>query len=187
MTINNWQVRRAAEVVLAGGVIAYPTEAVWGVGCNPFDEQATRKLLHMKRRPMEKGLILVAANREQIAPLLEHLSDEQIKLLDDTWPGPNTWLLPDPQNLFPEWVKGAHDKIAIRVSAHPLVHQLALEVGFPVVSTSANTASAAPAKSAARVRAYFGNDTDLILGGSLGEQNTPSTIRDIETGQVVRA
>ena len=186
MYINQWHVRQAIEVVREGGIIAYPTEAVWGVGCDPFNEDAVMDLLKLKNRPMHKGLILAAASIEQVQPLIDPLSDEQKAQLQATWPGPNTWLIPDPNNLIPHWVKGDHDSVAIRVSAHPLVHALTQQFGGLLVSTSANPATATPAKSRLRVKTYFGDKQVFTVGGSLGEQKTPTTIRDITTMSVIR-
>ena len=100
---------KAAEVLLRGGVIAYPTEAVWGLGCDPFNETAVEHLLQIKRRPMHKGLILVAANLQQIEPLLRNLNSADRARVTSSWPGPVTWILPDPTNLIPHWVKGNHN------------------------------------------------------------------------------
>ena len=94
--MNSWHIRQAVRVLQSGGIIAYPTEAVWGLGCDPFNEEAVRRLLTIKRRPEFKGLILAAASRAQIAPLESPLNVQQREQLDATWPGPNTWLLPDP-------------------------------------------------------------------------------------------
>ncbi|MBV0933767.1 L-threonylcarbamoyladenylate synthase [Marinobacterium weihaiense] len=185
--MNHWQIKEAVRCINNGGVIAYPTEAVWGLGCDPYSRQAVQRLLALKRRPEHKGLILVAAHEDQIAPLLAPLSDEQRQRLSETWPGPNTWLLPDPKNLIPRWVKGCHSQVAVRVSAHPLVQALCREYGGPLVSTSANRSAAEPAKSKLKVSAYFGASLDFILPGELGGLNKPTVIRNIMDMQTIRA
>lgn len=184
--MNQWQIQQAVQVMSAGGVIAYPTEAVWGLGCDPYNAKAVRRLLQLKRRPEHKGLILIAASAEQVAPLLKDLSEEQLAQLDQTWPGPNTWLLPDPLGLIPDWVKGQHSQVAVRVTAHPLVKSLCELWGGPIISTSANPSSADPAKSSLRVRTYFGSGLDQILMGELGGLDRPSTIRSITDFSVIR-
>lgn len=184
--MNSWHIKRAVDVMLSGGVIAYPTEAVWGLGCDPYNQQAVQRLLQLKRRPEHKGLILVAASADQVAPLLKGLNSTQLAQLDETWPGPNTWLLPDPQGLIPAWVKGQHSEVAVRVSAHPLVQQLCEVWGGPVISTSANPASANPAKSCLKVRTYFGCKVDYLLNGELGGLKRPSTIRSITNLSTIR-
>lgn len=184
--MNTWQLQQTVRVMQAGGVIAYPTEAVWGLGCDPYDQAAVMRLLQLKRRPVHKGLILVAASQAQVAPLLTGLTAEQLAWLDQTWPGPNTWLLPDPTGLVPTWVKGHHSQVAIRVSAHPLVKSLCEAWGGPIVSTSANPSTANPARSKLKVMTYFGSRLDKIVDGELGGLKSPSTIRSIADLSVIR-
>lgn len=131
---SNWQIQQTARVVREGGVIAYPTEAVWGLGCDPWNEAAVDRLLALKERPMHKGLIVVADDIEQFNFLLDDLPDIWQERLAGSWPGPNTWLVPH-QNRLPEWVTGEHDSVALRVSDHPLVRALCRYTG-PLISTS---------------------------------------------------
>jgi L-threonylcarbamoyladenylate synthase len=134
--VNSWRVQQAAQAVRAGAVIAYPTEAVWGLGCDPWDEEAVERLLLIKGRSVDKGLILVADNIRQFDFLFEDFPELWMDRMASTWPGPNTWLVPH-QNLLPEWITGVHETVALRVSDHPLVRDLCSLVG-PLVSTSAN-------------------------------------------------
>lgn len=181
---SNWQVKRVARVVREGGVIAYPTEAVWGLGCDPWNEVAVDRLLALKERPVDKGLILVADNIRQFDFLLEDFPEAWLDRLASTWPGPNTWLVPH-QNLLPEWITGRHDSVALRVSDHPLVRDLCALVG-PLVSTSANRTGRPAARTRLRVEQYFRGQVDAVLGGALGGRRNPSTIRDLVSGEVVR-
>ena len=185
--MNDWHIYQAVRVLRQGGIIAYPTEAVWGLGCDPFNSEAVARLLEIKRRPEHKGLILAAASEAQIGGLLDPLSHEQREQLSETWPGPNTWLLPDSRHLIPRWIKGSHTGVAVRVSAHPVVQALCLAYGSAIVSTSANVSAAPPAKSKLKVRTYFGSDVDFIVDGSLGDQSKPTTIRDLTDNKVVRS
>lgn len=169
-----------------GGVIAYPTEAVWGLGCDPGNELAIQRLLSIKQRPVEKGLILVAANMAQIQGLLVGLSKKQLADLQSSWPGPITWLIPDNQQHYSHWVKGNHSKVAIRVSAHPLVQQLCEAFGRPLVSTSANFAGAPAIRDEAELKAAFGDTIDYIVPGELGDASSVSEIRDLVTGDILR-
>ena len=180
-----WQIQQIAQKVRGGAVIAYPTEAVWGLGCDPFNGTAVARLLALKERPVHKGLILVAADIAQFAELLEGLSACELAQLQKSWPGPNTWLVPH-HNRVPEWITGAHDSVAIRVSAHPLVAELCRLTG-PLVSTSANPSGLLPAKSRLRIEQYFHGQLDAVLSGELGRSSNPSTIRDLRTGQVLRS
>jgi len=170
-----------------GGVIAYPTEAVWGFGCDPSNPKATAKLLAIKERPVEKGLILVAATIEQFSPLLKNLSEQQIKTLEESWPGPNTWIVPCAPGTVPYWVNGGKDSVALRVSAHPVVQALCREFGGPIVSTSANVSSRQPARNVFEIQKNFSKEGVLIVPGPLGREAKPTTIRNIITGETVRA
>lgn len=176
----------ALRALYHGGTIACPTEAVWGLSCDPFDADAVAHLLAIKRRPVEKGLILVAADIGQLRFLLGELSGRQQEILAASWPGPNTWLVPHGGRV-PEWVSGDSEKVAVRVSAHSAVSALCKKWQGPLVSTSANPAGGLPAKHAFQVHRYFGSDVDYVLPGRLGESAAPTTIRDLVTGETIRA
>lgn len=175
----------AVAALRAGGVIAYPTEAVWGLGCDPDNDAALARLLRLKRRDPAKGVILVAADLAQFAPWLEGLTAAQREALGTPRETPTTWLVPDNGRASP-LVRGTHDRVALRVSDHPLVVALCRAFGGPVVSTSANRAGESSAMSAEEVRAIFGEELDAVLDGSLGGHDRPSTIRDLVTGRVLR-
>ncbi len=183
--VSSWRVQQAARDIRAGAVIAYPTEAVWGLGCDPWDEEAVYRLLAIKSRPVEKGLILIADNIRQFDFLFEDFPELWIDRMASTWPGPNTWLVPH-QNLLPQWITGVHETVALRVSDHPTVRELCALVG-PLISTSANPAGRPAARSRLRVEQYFRGQIDGVLSGSLGGRRNPSVIRDIATAEIVRA
>ena len=178
-------IRSALDVLCRGGVIACPTEAVWGLSCDPASEAAVAHLLALKQRPVHKGLILVAANEQQLDFLLHDLDMEQRQALSASWPGPNTWLVPH-RGRLPDFICGQHDTVALRVSAHPVVRELCLAFDGPLVSTSANRAGARPAMQSFQVRRYFGRDLDYLLPGRLGASDRPSTIRDLASGKIIR-
>ncbi len=180
-------IKKAAEVVKSGGVIAYPTEAVWGLGCDPWNRRAVNRILAIKQRPVEKGVILVGACEEQFLPLLAPLSQKERVKLQSSWPGPYTWLIPDPNGWAPPWVRGQFDTVAVRVSGHPLVRALCEATGHPLVSTSANLAGNEPLLTMADVNATFANELDYVVPGVTGEQKTPSVIQDLRSGKLVRA
>ena len=182
--LNNWHIRLAAEAVLHGGVIAYPTEAVYGLGCLPWDKPAIERLLFLKRRPVGKGLIVVAANIGQLHTLVNFDEVESIDPILDTWPGHVTWILPA-CNGTPAWLTGENAGIAVRVSAHPLVRALC-DICGPIVSTSANLTNTRSALSAQQVRNYFRDSLDYILPGKTGVEPGPSEIRHARTGSILR-
>lgn len=183
--MSGWRIQQVARVVRTGGVIAYPTEAVWGLGCDPWSDAAVQRLLALKDRPMHKGLILVAADIRQFDFLLADVPADWLERLTGSWPGPNTWLVPHRDRL-PQWITGRHDSVALRVSDHPLVRDLCTQTG-PLVSTSANPAGRPSARSRLRVEQYFPRQLDAVLNGALGGRRNPSLIRDLRTGEVIRA
>lgn len=177
----------AVACLQQGGVIAYPTEAVWGLGCDPWNHKAVQRLLALKRRPEHKGLILVAANEQQIAPLLAGLSPVLRQRLHDSWPGRVTFVIPDPDGWAPGWIRGSHASVAVRVSAHPQVRSLCLRWGGPLVSTSANRSGEPPGTDRATVVQQLGDRLDWITQGQTGSDATPSSILDLVSGRVIRA
>jgi len=184
--LHHPRIWRCVEQLRSGGMIAYPTEAVWGLGCDPFNSHAVNRILEFKRRPWQKGLILVAASTRQIGFLLGGLTDEQHRLLEESWPGPNTWLLRH-RGLIPDLVSGEHDSVAVRVSAHPVVAALCEKFGGPIVSTSANRAGMNPARSGVRARRMLLGDDVEFAPGRVGNRASPSVIRDLTSGRVIRA
>lgn len=183
--INRLHLKRAAAIVRRGGVIAYPTEAVFGLGCDPGNETAVRRLLAIKQRPMTKGLILIAADLAQLEPFIEPLDIESLARVQATWPGPVTWLLPA-RSRVPVWLRGHHDTLAVRVTAHPLAAALCRIWGSPLVSTSANISGRPPARTALAVRRQLGRLVDYVVPGRVGGADRPTEIRDLRSGRVVR-
>jgi len=186
MKPSDWHLTSAAQTLTTGGIIAYPTEAVWGLGCDPWNELAVEKILKLKQRSVHKGLILVASQWSQFEPLVAALTGPQIEQLQASWPGPNTWLIPDPQNWVPSWIKGQHSSVALRVSAHPLVAALCDRYNGPIVSTSANLAGGEPATSRLHIDSLFGDQLDYVVNGELGQNKQPSQVKDLVSGQVIR-
>ncbi len=183
--MNRWQLSQAARCIHGGGIVAYPTEAVFGLGCDPLNPAAVQNLLALKQREMGNGLILIAANIAQLAPFIAPLSNEDETQLAQTWPGPHTWLLPARAHT-PLWLRGHHDTIAVRVTAHPVAAALCRATEQTIVSTSANPTGKPPATSALRARQYFPRGLDLILNGALGEETDPTSIRDLATKKLIR-
>ncbi len=178
--------RHAARVLARGGILAYPTEAVFGLGCDPDDAWAVQRLLALKQRPVEKGLILIASDFAQLAPYVQPLPEPRMTEILAEWPGPATWLLPAAPDT-PYWLTGNHDTLAVRVTAHPLARALCQVWGKPLVSTSANPAGAPPARNPLQVRRYFGDRLELVLSGALGASRRPTSIRDGRSGRLLRA
>ena len=172
----------AAAKIRAGGVVAYPTEYCFGLGCDPSNGEAVRRILRIKRRPVQKGLILIAGGVDQLKPYVDEIPDEVLA----TWPGPYTWLL-TPRPGVAKWVTGRHARIALRVTAHPRAAALCRLVGGAIVSTSANRAGEVPARSVREVARRLASECDCVLSGRVGGLQQPTSIRDAVTGQVIRA
>ena len=175
----------ACHALAAGGVIAYPTEAVWGLGCEPLNRHACARILRLKRRAGGKGFILIASDFAQVTPFLAHVSKPKLKPAFATWPGPVTWLLPAAR-WVPPYLTGARDTLAVRVTAHPVAAALCAAYGGPIVSTSANASGHAPARNALQVQRQFGGDLDYLLPGAVGDLKKPTPIRHLASGRTVR-
>jgi len=183
--LSNWQTKLAIHVISRGGVIAYPTESVYGLGCDPNVARAVARILTLKHRDPRKGLIIVAATFTQIEPFIEPTPAETMASVLRSWPGPVTWVLPAKRGI-PDWLRGEQGGIAVRISAHPVIQAVCRAVG-PLVSTSANPEGYPPAITPARVRAYFHNKLDFILPGPTGGNPAPTEIRHALTGKLLRA
>lgn len=186
MKIQDEQIQRAVKALKTGGIIAYPTEAVFGLGCDPRNEVALKHLLQLKGRDVEKGLILIAASYEQLKPYLSTLDKETEEELLASWPGPVTWLVPANKTVSTT-LRGKHTTLAVRVTDHPLVQQLCNAFGGAIVSTSANTAGMQPARTIEEVKHYFKDDLDIIVKGETGGLTKPTEIRDAMSKRVIRS
>ena len=176
---------QARNLVQSGGVLAYPTEAVFGLGCDPANEHAVARILQLKRRDWRKGLILIAADLSQLAPWIEP-TDQAMQRIGRSWPGPATWVLPASART-PDWITGGRAEIAVRITAHPIAAQLARATGTALVSTIANPSHRPPARSALTVQRYFGAHIDGIVHGWVDQRAQPTPIRHALTGAVLRS
>ncbi len=175
----------AVEHLHAGHVIAYPTEAVYGLGCDPANESAIRKLLSMKGRHESAGLVLIASEFSQLQPWVSEVDRDLLDRAMQTWPGPVTWLFPRAAEV-PDYVAGGHDTIAVRITAHEPSRLLCETFGSALISTSANHTAARPARSVEEVEQSFGHYLAGILAGPLGGAEKPSEIRDLISGKIFR-
>ncbi len=184
--MNLQRLHAVARTVRTGGIVAYPTEAVYGLGCDPRNKRAVQRLLVLKRRSIRKGLILIAADFAQLAPFLQPLPAADQARLATTWPGPYTWLIPARPET-PRWLRGEHDTLAVRVTAHPLAAALCRACGHALVSTSANFSGRPPARTALAVRRQLGQHLDALLPGPTGGAKKPTEIRDLKSGRQQRS
>jgi L-threonylcarbamoyladenylate synthase len=176
--------RRLKAHLKRGGLIAYPTESCYGLGCDPANRKAVLRLLKLKQRPQRKGLILVASSYHQVARYLQPLTlAEQAKLQNDDAQAVS-YLMPVKPSC-PRWLRGEHDTLAVRLTAHPLARQLCRSAGSALVSTSANRSGQRPAKTWAECQRLFGKKV-WVLRGRVGKRKQPSTIRAWSDGKIIR-
>lgn len=178
----------AVRYLQRGGIVAYPTEAVFGLGCDPHQQEALQKLLLLKQRDSSKGMIVVAANFEQLLPFidLKLVPEKNLLQAQATWPGPYTWLFPAQVQLSP-LLTGQHATIAVRVTAFMPVRLLCQQFGSAIISTSANRAGQLPARTAAEVQQIFQpGELEYVVDEMVGGLEQPTEIRDVLTQQRVR-
>ena len=178
-------VEPARKAVRDGGIIAYPTEAVYGLGCDPLDERAVARLIALKQRPADKGLILIANHFLQLEPFCGVVGNAAWRRVKKSWPGPYTWVFPAAA-ACPSWLRGERPGIAVRVTAHPVAAALCDACNCALVSTSANVSDAPAARSASQVEEAFGDKLDCIVVGDTGGMHAPTSIRDAMSGRGIR-
>jgi len=178
---------RVIEVFNHGGIIAYPTEAVFGIGCDPGNEQALQRLLTVKNRSADKGLILLAGNYEQLKPYIDEtqISREMLKSMLSKWPDGISQLVPKSKYISP-LLSGKFNTIAIRVTSQPDVVELCKQTNKPIVSTSANLSGQEPAKTWQTLSPELVEQLDFVIKGNTLGHNNPSQIIYALTGEVVR-
>ncbi len=176
----SFSIHRAARIVKNGGVVAYPTEGVFGLGCLPDDRHAVERILAIKQREPSQGLILIAASAAQLEPWIDTDRD-----LPSNASNPVTWIVPA-SPAVPPWIKGRHAGIAVRISSHPIAAALCEASGSALVSTSANISGRAPVVSAYALRRQFHALVDYIVPGRCGPSSGPSEIRDLISGRTLR-
>jgi len=143
------KIRHAAEVIKAGGVVAYPTEAVYGLGCDPRDRDAVRRILALKRRRESAGLILIGADARQLEGWIDP-SDAESRSLAGGDAGVTWVVTAGPET--PSWITGGRPTVAARVTLHPTAAALCRAADMPIVSTSANRGGRPPARDSLGVR-----------------------------------
>lgn len=174
-------VRKAGRILRDGGVVAYPTEGIYGLGCLPDDEDAVRRVLEIKNRDPSMGLVLIAARSQQLTPWAV-LPDVP---LDSTPEHPVTWIL-EARAEVPSLIRGRHRGLAVRITAHPVAAALCEAAGSALVSTSANVSGRPPTRNPFVLRRRFAHRVDYIVPGRCGPATGPSEIRDYASGETLR-
>ncbi len=182
--VSSLKIRQAVQQLNAGEIIAYPTEAVYGLGCDPLNEEAVLKLLAIKNRTVDKGLILIASTLDQLEPYLQ-LNDQIITRVQATWPGAVTWIIPA-QPWVPGWITGKFNSIAVRVTDHPIASMICQKYGGPIISTSANVSSKPPATRSWMVSKSLAENELFIVPGEVGQLKQATPIYDVLSHQQIR-
>ncbi len=167
-----------------GGIIAYPTESCYGLGCDPRNPRALQRLIRLKGRSTARGMLLIADRFKRLKPFVRPLHAADLARMQHNWPGPVTWVVPA-SNACPPLLTGGRPTIAVRVTAHPVAAQLCRSLGMALVSTSANKSGKKPAKTAAECRRIFGARV-RVIAGRIGRRRRPSTLIDLATGNLLR-
>ena len=183
--MTGWRYRRAVTTLRAGGVVAYPTESVFGLGCDPWDRAAVARVFAVKRRPVRKRCIVIAADPSQLERLVDLRDPRFAEFASRYWPGPVTLVAPARKGVA-AWLVDADSTLATRVTDHPVARGLCASFGGPLISTSANRDRRPPARDALRVRAVFGTEIDWYVAGRVGGLAAPTRIVDIRDGRTLR-
>ena len=173
-------IQKAGRIIRNGGVVCYPTEGVFGLGCLPDDIRAIERILVIKQRSTAQGLILIAADSAQ----LRRWVDTDLEIPSDT-KHPVTWIAPA-SSAVPPWIKGQHEGVAVRVATHPIAAALCLAAGSAIVSTSANQSGQTPITNAYVLRRRFRGLVDYIVPGRCGVASGPSEIRELMSNKTLR-
>lgn len=181
---TGFAIRHAAHCIRHGGVIAYPTETVYGLGCDPLNADAVTRINRLKQRAPGKGLILLAGTLEQLDEFIDVPAPQDRALIRNN-AEPTSWIVPA-RAQAPDWITGGDDTIAVRISDHAVVRSLCERLGFALVSTSANPAGRKPARNALELHRYFDDLVDDILVAAGDYSGPPSTIRRLADSALVR-
>ena len=182
--MSPWALNRLVHALSQGAVIGYPTDTIWGLGCDPLDPQSVARILQLKQRPVDKGLILLSSRLEYCDAFIE-LDQAQRDLVQLPTERPTTWLV-TASDACPPWIRGNHASVAIRITDHPLLTYLCQGLQSPLVSTSANFAGKSTARSALQLRRQFGNQLDFIVTGFNTGDARPSEIKSLTSGKLLR-
>lgn len=185
---NDLSVAAGVEAIRQGKVIVYPTESVYGFGCDPMQPLAVEKIIALKNRASHKGFILIISKIAQLTPYIDwdKIADSDWGVVEKSWPGPVTWILPAKQSVN-ALLLGSNQTIAIRMSSHPIAKALCDTMNGAIVSTSVNHSEQAPLMQPDIIQSQFSDDISGIVTGSLGTQSKPSWVIDFASQTVLRA
>jgi len=180
---SDFSIRHAAYIINNGGVIAYPTDTIYGLGCDPYNQEAVERINLIKCRPHNKQFILLAGNIDQVKPLIDISDRQQENIIRKT--EPTSWIVKASKRA-PAWLTDADNQLTIRISKHPLVQKLCQRLGHALISTSANISGRNPAKNSLQIHSYFHSSIDKILATNKSLTARPSTIIRLNDNTIIR-
>ena len=180
---SDFSIRHAANIIRRGGVLAYPTDTIYGLGCDPGNRDAVERINRIKNRPLSKHFILLAGSIEQLDPLLDIDDLQQKKIMQAT--KPTSWIVKASRSA-PAWLTDSDHQLTIRISQHPLVKRLCQRLGHAIISTSANPSGRHPAKNSLQIQQYFHSSVDKILASHTQLTARPSTIIRLSDNCIIR-
>ena len=184
--MSPWQIKQLGQSVLRGAVFIYPTDTIWGIGCHPQHQDAVQRILVIKQRPVNKGLILLASRLWHLQSYLKNnLNHGEMACLQAITQQPTTWLIETSRHC-PGWLRGQFSTIAVRLTDHPFIQQICDAIQAPLVSTSANRSKRTTVRNRIQARRQFGTEVDYIVGGFGTGSGKASTIKSLQTGQIIR-
>lgn len=185
--MSPWLINRFGKAVQRGAVFAYPTDTIWGFGCHPLHAPAVHRILDIKQRPVNKGLILLASELSYLQPYLSNnLNNKEIHQLESITEQPTTWLVGASKDC-PIWLRGQFPTIAVRLTSHPFVQRLCDAIKAPIISTSANRSGCPTIRNAIQARRQFGAELDYIVEGFRSGGKKASKIKSLAGNQIIRA
>ncbi len=185
--MSPWRINQLGKAVLQGAIFAYPTDTIWGFGCHPLNASSVYRILDIKQRSPDKGLILLSSSLSHFLPYLgKNLDIENFNRLEQITDQPTTWLV-ETDEFCPRWLRGRFTTIAIRLTDHPFVQRLCDSIEAPLVSTSANRTGRPTIRNALQARRQFGTELDFIVEGFYTERNRASKIKSLTSNQIIRA
>jgi len=175
---------RLNRFIRQGGIIAYPTESCFGLGCDPRNRKAINKIIKLKKRSLNKNFILIGSSIKQFNYFLNPLDNSTSTNLFSKWPGPHTWLM-TANNRCPNWLK-SNSKIALRISSFSSCQLLTKSLDMAITSSSLNLTGKIPLKNYRDVCRFLPKQVKLIKG-RVGKSKRPSVIQDFKTKKIIRS
>jgi L-threonylcarbamoyladenylate synthase len=171
----------ASEIIKNGGNAIYPTEGIYGIGCDPFNKSSVENIFDIKGRDLTKNFIILASNIKYLKRIIDNNLFKNKALIDGSF---TTWVVPTNKDC-PLWLS-ANKSIAIRITNHPVVDELCENIGGPVISTSANCSNQKYTDNITAIENIFDGKIDCIVKGQLGNEKKSSMIKDILTNKILR-